>query len=344
MWLGRRYNLSYSVLEVSPLTMCPCSAFSAPSKGRGTIVYPTRSLHQGRISSSAEYTPARDLGDHQHGRRKHPGGMQRVVEHGRRRYESTRGVHTRCSARDCRPRGLHRACSRGRHVADRVCIRLRAAYHHRGCPGNGTTLRAGKRNLAIMGPASPNLTIMGALLAQLLFVDNPVSQISRDTDPGILARGPEPIAARCDLIHATLQLLLVRAHARAKTRRWAAAGSQSAETRAARGTPPPILRPLIDLIQYETFCERVRAEVNRVSHALASADIRARVRFSGLGDSSASVLRMVSDVDDGGRIGGEVVLRIDRRYAPPSASFIKGCFFPCSTGTLSVLVFSRRHL
>jgi mediator of RNA polymerase II transcription subunit 17 len=152
---------------------------------------------------------------------------------------------------------------------------------------------------------------MGILPCSLLGTD--VLQVSRDGYPDDLPHGPEHLGARCDLIHASLQLLLVRAHARQKTRRWAASGSSGPQS--TRAAPPPVLRPLLDIIQYETFCERVWTEVNQAARVLSSAAIHARARFSGLGDSSSSVLHMLSDVEDAGRIGGEAILRINHRYA-----------------------------
>lgn len=156
-----------------------------------------------------------------------------------------------------------------------------------------------------------NLAIMGLFFFSLHGAD--VLQVSRDGHPDDLPHGPEHLGARCDLIYATLQLLLVRAHARQKTRRWAASGSSGQQS--TRAATPLILRPLLDIIQYEAFCQRVQTEVNSVARILSSAAIHTRVRLSGLGENSLSVLRMLSDVEDAGRIGGEVILRIDHRYA-----------------------------
>jgi mediator of RNA polymerase II transcription subunit 17 len=125
------------------------------------------------------------------------------------------------------------------------------------------------------------------------------------------------------MIHAGLHLLLIRAHADNKRRRLLAStkanrSSNHAATGAsaqqpAQRQPPPILQPFTDLIQYEAFCSKVHKEIERVGTALSSAGVPTRVRFNGFGDSNVTLLRMLDDVDNTQRIGGEAILRIDGR-------------------------------
>jgi hypothetical protein len=69
---------------------------------------------------------------------------------------------------------------------------------------------------------------------------------------------------------------------------------------------------VLDTLQYEAFCGRVRAEVQRTAEALSAAGVRARVRFAPAGDTGAALLRLVAE-EHAPRLAGEAVLRIDGR-------------------------------
>jgi mediator of RNA polymerase II transcription subunit 17 len=117
--------------------------------------------------------------------------------------------------------------------------------------------------------------------------------------------------ARCDLIRAALHLLLLRAHAHGKARRLADRSTTGPPPQHALA-PPSILQPVLDTLQYEAFCGRVHAEVQRVADALGAAGVRARVRFAPAGETGSTLLRLVAE-NPAPRLSGEAVLRIDSR-------------------------------
>lgn len=78
--------------------------------------------------------------------------------------------------------------------------------------------------------------------------------------------------------------------------------------------PPPLLQPIIDLLQYQVFCERVKAEVDRMERALDVAGVPSSLRFNAVGESGKELVKLLDEVSVQ-KIGGEAVLRIDDRYA-----------------------------
>ena len=117
-------------------------------------------------------------------------------------------------------------------------------------------------------------------------------------------------SAKCDLIYSLLQLLLLRSHTYARAQRL----SNTAIVRAANIVvqPPPILQPIIDLLQYEVFCDRVHTEITKVATALSETGVPARVRFGAVGDTGENLVRILSE-EGINKIGGQVILRIDGR-------------------------------
>lgn len=77
--------------------------------------------------------------------------------------------------------------------------------------------------------------------------------------------------------------------------------------------PPPILQPIIDLLQYSVFCERVEEELGKAVKALRKAGVEGELRFSGVGEDGSTLVSLLND-DGPQRVGGEAVLRIDGRH------------------------------
>lgn len=119
--------------------------------------------------------------------------------------------------------------------------------------------------------------------------------------------------AICNLLYAVLHVLLIRAHAHEKAQRLSTSEATHSAARTNPPKPPPILQPIIDLIQYQVFCERVKIELDKVVNALLSAGIPTRIRFNAVGDCGEEVVRSITEKTKQ-RIGGDATLRIDERY------------------------------
>ncbi|KAF7301716.1 Mediator of RNA polymerase II transcription subunit 17 [Mycena indigotica] len=132
-------------------------------------------------------------------------------------------------------------------------------------------------------------------------------------DDAIPLHPPNVSSAKCDLIYHMLQALLLRRHAYLKHVRLSGAGvfrrSDAPEAR----PPPLILRPIIDLLQYEVFCERVRSEMVAASSGLRTAGIEAILRFVTVGGTGQGLMAFLSDAEQNA-VGGQALLRIDKRH------------------------------
>jgi mediator of RNA polymerase II transcription subunit 17, fungi type len=126
--------------------------------------------------------------------------------------------------------------------------------------------------------------------------------------------GFQAVLARCDLIHAMLNILLLRAHMHVKAKRLGVSGAVQASVQSGIKAPlaPPILQPIIDLLQYEVFLERLMTEIHNVSNAMRNAGMQFVVRFIAGGESGEQLIKLIEH-DSPLKIGGETVLRIDNR-------------------------------
>lgn len=86
---------------------------------------------------------------------------------------------------------------------------------------------------------------------------------------------------------------------------------------------PPVLQPIIDLLQYQVFCDRIRSEINKMVVALTIAGIPSTFRFEAVGETGRQLVRLF-ELNGSKAIGGEAVLRIDNRYANSS---LIACYF-----------------
>lgn len=131
-----------------------------------------------------------------------------------------------------------------------------------------------------------------------------------------LQTGNEANAAKCDLVSSVLHVFLLRMHSHTKTHRLGTTGIMRVQV---QGQPPrvlpspPLLQPVIDLLQYEVFCKRVHAEVHKVVRALDVAGIPCSIHFNSAGESGNELVRLLEDSTTQ-KVGGEAVLRIDERY------------------------------
>ncbi|TDL29591.1 hypothetical protein BD410DRAFT_848954 [Rickenella mellea] len=120
--------------------------------------------------------------------------------------------------------------------------------------------------------------------------------------------------AMCDLIFSTLHILLLRSHNQMKSFRLGSTGSSRQSGTLRVLSTPVILQPIIDLLQYRVFCDRIKAELSRMVDALSNTHISATLRFEPIGESGEQLVKsMVNDVKT--MASGEAVLRIDHRQA-----------------------------
>ncbi|KAF8558764.1 hypothetical protein OG21DRAFT_1503716 [Imleria badia] len=122
--------------------------------------------------------------------------------------------------------------------------------------------------------------------------------------------GPKTLSATCDLIHATLQALLLSMHADDKSKRVSAPGLERPPTVADTQQSSELLQPVIDLLQYQQFCVRIKAELDKMVSALAHAGVPCTLRFHPVGETGQSLQRRLTG-ENVKRVGGEALLRID---------------------------------
>lgn len=76
---------------------------------------------------------------------------------------------------------------------------------------------------------------------------------------------------------------------------------------------PPLLQPIVDLLQYRVFCGRVHHEVRKVVDGLRAAGVQTKLWLNPVGESGEKVVAMLSQPDAPQKIGGEASIRIDDR-------------------------------
>lgn len=111
----------------------------------------------------------------------------------------------------------------------------------------------------------------------------------------------------CDLIYNSLHVLLLCRHDRAKQQRLNNTG-------ALRYGPiddlPFMLQPIIDLLQYQVFCRRIRVEIHKIVYALSTAGISSSISIDPVGETGYELINALSQ--SGSQIiGGVALLRID---------------------------------
>lgn len=124
-------------------------------------------------------------------------------------------------------------------------------------------------------------------------------------------KSDDRLSATCNLIYFALQGLLLSLHASQKSQRLSSANTQ---------LPPsvfpnkaPLLQPIIDLLQYQVFCDRIKVELDKMVSALLKAGIPSSLRFDVVGESGHQLVEHFAAKETARRIGGEALLRIDVR-------------------------------
>lgn len=135
-----------------------------------------------------------------------------------------------------------------------------------------------------------------------------IELVNPETIATAMEEDPNSTSNTCHLIYHGLQILLLRQHSFLKTQRL---GS----IRESPGTSqvPPILQPIIDLLQYQVFCKRLKVELDKVIMSLMSVGIVSALRFTPVGESGRDLLECI---DKGGKrlMSGEALLRVDDQY------------------------------
>lgn len=127
-----------------------------------------------------------------------------------------------------------------------------------------------------------------------------------------------PASPICDVIYHCLHVLLLRKHGYQKIERLSAT--------AAFGTiplskhSPPILQPIIDFLQYNLFCEKLEAELNKAADGLKMTGISASVVFNGVGETGEELVKFLSEPRSL-PISGEAILTISERCVHTTSPF-----------------------
>ncbi|RPD67175.1 hypothetical protein L226DRAFT_499129 [Lentinus tigrinus ALCF2SS1-7] len=113
----------------------------------------------------------------------------------------------------------------------------------------------------------------------------------------------------CDLVYSLLHVLLSRAHRVLKSSRL----SRASIAPVPAAQPPPILQPIIDILQYREFWERVREEIDRVVAALRLAGVSTKVHYDPVADGGETLVASLLS-DKSSPVSGDALLRIDDRH------------------------------
>jgi mediator of RNA polymerase II transcription subunit 17 len=128
-----------------------------------------------------------------------------------------------------------------------------------------------------------------------------------------LQTGNEATAAKCDLVASILHAFLLRIHSHLKTERLGSSGIARVSGPLNGRPTPPLLQPVIDLLQYQGFCERIKTEVNKMVRALGVTGLPCSLRITSVGENGRELVNLLNE-DSTWTIGGEAILQIDDRY------------------------------
>ena len=76
---------------------------------------------------------------------------------------------------------------------------------------------------------------------------------------------------------------------------------------------PPVLQPIIDVLQYREFWERVRDEIDRVVAALRLAGVSTKIHYDPVADRGEDLIASLLS-DKPKPLGGDALLRLDDRF------------------------------
>ena len=112
----------------------------------------------------------------------------------------------------------------------------------------------------------------------------------------------------CELIYHVLRVFLLRRHSIVNA-------EKGTERRLPGKDSFTILQPVVDILQYRGFCERVEIELKKVISALVTSGIPSTLSFTAVGEPGHHIVSLLSDLTKKS-VGGEAVIRIDNWYAP----------------------------
>ncbi|KAF8165297.1 subunit 17 of mediator complex-domain-containing protein [Crassisporium funariophilum] len=106
----------------------------------------------------------------------------------------------------------------------------------------------------------------------------------------------------CELIYHVLHVLLLRRRSRL--------GAEKQDGNSTNELAPLVLQPIIDILQYQVFCERVDMKLREAVAALNAVGIPSALSFNAVGETGHELISLLCE---SGRnvIGGEAVIRID---------------------------------
>ncbi|KAL0574670.1 hypothetical protein V5O48_007286 [Marasmius crinis-equi] len=132
-------------------------------------------------------------------------------------------------------------------------------------------------------------------------------------EPDVSTRGEDPFSqAKCDFVYHYLLALLLKRHSYHKRKRLGVSGASQLPG-GIDPHAPLILQPVIDILQYQVFCRRIRSELDHVCGALNKAGIPTTLRFNAVEEIGKELVKVVTEPINRG-IGGEATLRVDDRY------------------------------
>ncbi|KAG1752739.1 subunit 17 of mediator complex-domain-containing protein [Suillus paluster] len=115
----------------------------------------------------------------------------------------------------------------------------------------------------------------------------------------------ERLSATCNLIYFALQGLLLSLHASQKSQRLSSGNTHHPPSIPNKA---PLLQPIIDLLQYQVFCHRIKVELDKMVSALLKAGIPSSLRFDAVGESGHQLVEHLVADQTPRRIGGEALL------------------------------------
>lgn len=76
---------------------------------------------------------------------------------------------------------------------------------------------------------------------------------------------------------------------------------------------PLTLQPIVDMLQYQVFCYRVQAEIDKIVRALSDAGIATKFYFNAVGESGEELVAQLQPQNQL-KLTGDCLLRIDNQY------------------------------
>ncbi|KDR83691.1 hypothetical protein GALMADRAFT_55752 [Galerina marginata CBS 339.88] len=107
----------------------------------------------------------------------------------------------------------------------------------------------------------------------------------------------------CELIYHVLHVFLLRRHGLPLQDKGGVANKPSE-------FPLTLLQPIIDLLQYRVFCERVELELRKAVNALTAVGIPSTLSFTAVGEPGQLLVSLLSEHGKKA-VGGQAVIRVD---------------------------------